>query len=132
MILLIFLQLPIPWKSLLLSKPLLINLLTQTGAIWGLFTLAAQAPTYFNFILGLDIKQVLHKNAATIILFKRNFIQTGLWSGMPHLFRWMFSFGFSMVCDHLVKSKTMSMTNVRKLATIFCKQSVNYFQFYLV
>jgi len=55
---LICLQLPIPWKSLYRSKPLFINLLSQTGAIWGLFTLAVQAPTYFNFILGLNIKQV--------------------------------------------------------------------------
>jgi len=54
----ILLQLPIPWKSLLLSKPLMINLVTQTGGLWGLFTLAAQAPSYFNFILGLNIKQV--------------------------------------------------------------------------
>ncbi|KAL4108032.1 hypothetical protein QTP88_018290 [Uroleucon formosanum] len=94
--------LPIPWKSLLLSKVLIINLVTQTGGIWGLFTLAAQAPSYFNFILGLNIKQ------------------TGLWSGMPHFARWAFSFGFSMICDRLVKSKRMSMTNVRKMATFFC------------
>ncbi|XP_025413839.1 putative inorganic phosphate cotransporter isoform X2 [Sipha flava] len=93
--------LPIPWKSLILSKALIVNLLAQGGAIWGLFTLTTQAPTYFNFILGLNIKQ------------------TGLWSGVPHLFRWMFSFGFSTMCDHIVKSKTMSMTNVRKLATGF-------------
>jgi len=56
------LQLPIPWKSLLLSKALMVNLVTQTGGIWGLFTLSAQAPSYFNFILGLNIKQVLHEN----------------------------------------------------------------------
>ncbi|XP_022176320.1 sialin-like [Myzus persicae] len=94
--------LPIPWKSLLLSKALMVNLVTQTGGIWGLFTLAAQAPSYFNFVLGLNIKQ------------------TGLWSGMPHIIRWAFSFGFSTICDRLVKSKRMSMTNVRKIATVFC------------
>lgn len=55
---LILLQLPIPWKSLLLSKALLVNLVTQLGAIWSLFTLSTQAPTYFNFVLGLNIKQV--------------------------------------------------------------------------
>ncbi|CAI6346107.1 unnamed protein product [Macrosiphum euphorbiae] len=94
--------LPIPWKSILLSKALMINLVTQTGSIWGLSTLATQAPSYFNFVLGLNIKQ------------------TGLWSGMPHFFRWAFSFGFSMICDSLVKSKRMSLTNVRKFATVFC------------
>lgn len=94
--------LPIPWKSLLSSKVLWINLVTQAGGIWGLFTLAAQAPSYFNFVLGLNIKQ------------------TGLWSGMPHFVRWAFAFGFSMISDRLVKSQRMSMTNVRKLATCFC------------
>lgn len=93
--------LPIPWKSLLLSKALMINLVTQAGGIWGLITLSAQTPSYFNFVLGLNIKQ------------------TGLWSGMPHIIRWAFSFGFSMICDRLVKSNTMSMTNVRKMATAF-------------
>lgn len=46
---------------------------------------------------------------------------------MPHLFRWMFSFGFSTICDHLIKSKTMSITNVRKLATFFCKKFFDHF-----
>uniref|UniRef100_A0A2H8TPE6 Putative inorganic phosphate cotransporter n=2 Tax=Melanaphis sacchari TaxID=742174 RepID=A0A2H8TPE6_9HEMI len=94
--------LPIPWKSLIFSKALLINLVTQGGGIWGLFTLTAQAPSYFNFVLGLNIKQ------------------TGLWSGIPHFTRWAFSFAFSSMCDRLVKSKRMSMTNVRKMATCFC------------
>ncbi|KAE9524732.1 hypothetical protein AGLY_014782, partial [Aphis glycines] len=71
--------LSIPWKSLLSSKVLWINLVTQAGGIWGLFTLAAQAPSYFNFVLGLNIKQ------------------TGLWSGMPHFVRWVFAFGYSNI-----------------------------------
>lgn len=40
--------------------PLFSNLLAQTGAIWGLFTLSTQAPTYFNFVLKLNIKQVIY------------------------------------------------------------------------
>ncbi|XP_050549187.1 sialin-like isoform X1 [Daktulosphaira vitifoliae] len=95
-------SLSIPWKSLLLSKPLLINVLTQNGGIWGLFTISTQAPTYFNFVLGLNIKE------------------TGVWSGLPYISRWIFAFGFGIFCDHLIKSKTMSVTNVRKLSTFFC------------
>lgn len=69
----ILFQLPIPWKSLLLSKALLINLVTQTGGIWGLFTLSAQAPSYFNFVLGLNIKQVYCANYIyRIIIVKKN------------------------------------------------------------
>ncbi|XP_050056500.1 sialin-like [Aphis gossypii] len=101
--------LSIPWKSLVSSKVLWINLVTQGGGIWGLFTLAAQAPSYFNFVLGLNIKQ------------------TGLWSGMPHFVRWAFAFGFSMISDRLVKSQRMSMTNVRKLATCFCNILQGFF-----
>ncbi|XP_050549186.1 sialin-like isoform X2 [Daktulosphaira vitifoliae] len=94
--------LPIPWKSLLSSKPLILNVLTSNGGMWGLFTISTQAPTYFNFVLGLSVKQ------------------TGFWAGLPYINRWIFAFGFSTFCDHLIKSKTMSVTNVRKLSTFFC------------
>ncbi|XP_050423926.1 putative inorganic phosphate cotransporter [Adelges cooleyi] len=94
--------LPIPWKSMLTSRPLLINALTQNGGVWGLLTLATQSPTYFNFVLGLNIKK------------------TGLWSGMPYIARWLFAFGFGMFSDFLIKSKKLTITNVRKLATILC------------
>lgn len=65
-------QLPIPWKSLLLSKPVIINLVTQLGAIWCLFTLTTQAPTYFNFVLGLNIKQVKLASTYTNIMVKES------------------------------------------------------------
>lgn len=59
------------------------------------------------------------------------FLQTGLWSGMPHIFRWLFSFGFSIGCDYLVKNKIMSITNVRKLASSFCKMLfTNYLRYF--
>jgi len=125
----ILLQLPIPWKSLLLSKALVVNLVTQTGSMWGLTTLSTQAPSYFNFVLGLNIKQVYLTWKLTITTVKTYVFQTGLWSGMPHFFRWAFSFGFSMICDSLVKSERMSLTNVRKIATVFCKRYINELTF---
>jgi hypothetical protein len=49
---------PTPWKEVLLSRPVWMNILAQWGNIWGLFTLMTQAPTYFKHIHGWDIKMV--------------------------------------------------------------------------
>lgn len=92
----------IPWSAILRSRPVLINIFSQFGGIWCLFTLMAQAPTYFKQILGWDVQM------------------TGLLSGIPHLFRMIFAFGFSMFADSLLRNKRMSRTNVRKMACVVC------------
>ena len=51
-------KLPTPWREILLSRPTWMNILAQWGNIWGLFTLTTQAPTYFKFIHGWDIRMV--------------------------------------------------------------------------
>lgn len=38
-------------------------------------------------------------------------------SGAPHLMRMIFSYYFSIMSDWLIRTKRMSLTNVRKLAT---------------
>lgn len=53
-----FFKLPTPWKEVLLSRPVWMNILAQWGNIWGLFTLMTQAPTYFKYIHGWDITMV--------------------------------------------------------------------------
>jgi hypothetical protein len=53
-----FFKLPTPWKEVLLSRPVWMNILAQWGNIWGLFTLMTQAPTYFKHIHGWDIRMV--------------------------------------------------------------------------
>lgn len=101
-------------------------MLAQIGTLWGMFTLIIQSPTYFNFVLGLNIKQVrIYMNIKNTPLNctninKGHILQTGLWSGIPYVFQWIFVFAFSIGCDYLVKADIVSITNVRKLAVVSC------------
>ncbi|XP_011881463.1 PREDICTED: sialin isoform X2 [Vollenhovia emeryi] len=92
----------IPWRSIILSRPVWVTIIAHWGMAWGFFTLMTQAPTYFNFIHGWNI------NA------------TGLLAGAPHLLRMVFSYLFSMMSDWLLRTRRMSLMNVRKLATFVC------------
>lgn len=49
---------PTPWRDILTSTPMWMNVVAQWGGIWGLFTLMTQAPTYFMNVHSLDIKTV--------------------------------------------------------------------------
>lgn len=91
-------KLETPWKDILQSKPIYINIIGQFGGIWGLFTMMTQGPTYFRIIHGWNVQM------------------TGLLNGVPHLCRMIFAFFFSTFVDSLLKNKTLSRTNVRKLA----------------
>ncbi|XP_050301012.1 sialin [Anthonomus grandis grandis] len=93
---------PVPWSQILRNSTVWMNVLAQAGGTWGLFTLMTQAPTYFKFIHGWNIKA------------------TGVLSGLPHLLRMLWAFVFSQVGDYLLRSNKMSRTNVRKLATAVC------------
>lgn len=53
-----------PWKELLLSRPIWMNIIAQWGGIWGFFTILTQAPTYFKFIHGWDAKAVSYDKRA--------------------------------------------------------------------
>ncbi|XP_076386630.1 na[+]-dependent inorganic phosphate cotransporter isoform X1 [Megachile rotundata] len=89
----------IPWRNILTSGPVWFTIIAHWGSGWGFLTLMTQTPTYFNFIHGWNI------NA------------TGVISGVPHLLRMVFSYYFSVMSDWLIRTKRMSLTNVRKLAT---------------
>ncbi|XP_069705481.1 sialin-like [Periplaneta americana] len=91
-----------PWKKIVLSRPMWMNIVAQWGNIWGLFTLITQAPTYFRYIHGWDIRM------------------TGLLSGIPHLCRTTFAIIMSTIGDYLLQKSIMSRTNVRKMATGVC------------
>ncbi|PNF40123.1 hypothetical protein B7P43_G10001 [Cryptotermes secundus] len=95
-------NLPTPWKEVLLSRPVWMNILAQWGNIWGLFTLMTQAPTYFKYIHGWDITM------------------TGFLSGIPHLTRVCFAVLMSFLGDYLLRKDFMSRTNVRKMAAAAC------------
>jgi hypothetical protein len=132
-------KLPTPWKEVLLSRSVWMNILAQWGNIWGLFTLMTQAPTYFKYIHGWDIKMVsntipncfpiadyksvLVTHETTLNLLVQPFFlvfQTGFLSGMPHLARVSFAILMSFLGDYLLRKDFMSRTNVRKMAAAAC------------
>ncbi|EDW85863.1 uncharacterized protein Dwil_GK23292 [Drosophila willistoni] len=93
---------PTPWREIVTSRPVWMNVVAQWGGIWGLFTLMTHGPTYFRIIHHWDVKA------------------TGFLSGLPHLMRMLFAYGFSMFADYLLRTERVSRTNVRKLATAVC------------
>lgn len=99
-------KLDVPWLAILKSRATWMNIIAQWGGVWGLFTLLAQAPSYFRLVHGWGIEM------------------TGILSGLPHLLRVIFSLGVSIVCDHLLTKNKMSRTNVRKMATFMSKQTL--------
>lgn len=92
----------VPWKKILTSGPLWIGIVAQYGVAWGILTFMTQAPSYFNYIHGWNVHS------------------TGVLSGLPHILRMIFSYTFGVLSDWLLKTKRMSLTNVRKLATFMC------------
>lgn len=91
-----------PWIAIMKNKAVWMTVAAQWGGIWGLFTLMTQAPTYFKMIHGWSIEM------------------TGILSGVPHIGRISFAYGFSILGDYLLRTNKMSRTNVRKLAGLFC------------
>lgn len=92
----------IPWKSIILSGPVWLTIAAHWSSAWGFLTLMTQAPTYFNFVHGWNINT------------------TGILAGTPHILRTIFSYFFSIMSDWLLRTKRLSLTNVRKLATFVC------------
>ncbi|KAJ8869277.1 hypothetical protein PR048_030849 [Dryococelus australis] len=95
-------KLPTPWKYILLSGPVWMNIIAQWGDTWEMFTLTTQAPTYFKYIHGWDSAM------------------TGLLSGLPHLCRIIIAYFMGVICDWLLQSDLLQRTNVRKIATAVC------------
>ncbi|KAK0182211.1 hypothetical protein PV327_000372 [Microctonus hyperodae] len=93
---------PIPWKSILSSRPVWVCIMAHWGATWGFYTLLAQGPTYFSFIHGWDINM------------------TGIIAGAPHILLMLFSYGFGVLSDWLLEKKKMTLTGIRKLSMFMC------------
>lgn len=89
----------VPWKSILTSKAVWMNIICQWGSVWQALTIFSQAPSYFRLVHGLDVEM------------------TGIITGYPHYLRAIFSYLISALCDRLLEDNKLSRTNVRKLAT---------------
>lgn len=59
---------PVPWKHILTSVPLYLNISVQTGGLWSLFTLLTHAPTYFRFIHGWNNRMVSSESLTEFFL----------------------------------------------------------------
>ncbi|XP_014298536.2 sialin isoform X1 [Microplitis demolitor] len=90
----------VPWSEILLSWPLWVTVIGQWGGAWGFLTFMTQAPSYFNFVHGWNLKA------------------TGLFSGLPHILRMLVSYFYSILSDWLLRTKKLSLKNVRKLANM--------------
>lgn len=99
----------VPWREILHSRPVWMNVISQWGGIWGLATIMTQGPTYFRIVHGWNVQMV------------------GVLSGLPHLARMLFAYFFSAMCDSLMRNNKMSRNNVRKLATAMCSTVQSFF-----
>ncbi|XP_025416085.1 sialin-like isoform X2 [Sipha flava] len=95
-------KLPIPWKAVLTCVPFWIALSIQWSTGWALHTLMTQTPTYLDLMFGWNPQKI------------------GLWSGVPHLTRFMFSLCLSYIIDSLMSTGLYSRTCVRKISTNIC------------
>ncbi|KAJ8668805.1 hypothetical protein QAD02_000064 [Eretmocerus hayati] len=91
----------VPWKSILKSMPAWSIGITTFGRIWVHYVFIVGGPTYMKTIFGLSIEA------------------NGVLSGAPFIFSYFSSVVFCYVADVLVRKQLMSLTNVRKLFTMF-------------
>ncbi|XP_014230094.1 putative inorganic phosphate cotransporter isoform X1 [Trichogramma pretiosum] len=92
----------VPWRAIMTSGPFWVTIVAHWGGVWGFITFMTQAPSYFKYVHGWNIRD------------------TGLLSGSPHVARMIFSYLFSMLADWLLRTKRMTLTGVRKLANLVC------------
>lgn len=87
------------------------------------------------FLVGFKniyLNRCLFKNANKygshydIIFCSLYLLQTGFFSGLPHLVRTIFAIFFSQLGDYLLSTEKMSRSGVRKFATIVCKYLKNF------
>lgn len=94
---------PTPWKEILTSRIVWMIAIAQWGGIWGLFTLMTQAPTYFKYIHGWDIKMVYFCHFVFFLDQKFFFIQEWI----P---QWPSPFDTNALCLTLLVLRRLSPT----------------------
>ncbi|KAJ8672811.1 hypothetical protein QAD02_004071 [Eretmocerus hayati] len=88
----------IPWKAILTSLPLWANIISNSGNIYGFYTLLTQLPTYMKYVLNFDISQ------------------NGGISALPYLAMWLMGFPISYLADYAL-AKGVSCACVRKVCS---------------
>lgn len=90
---------PIPWKAILTSIPVIALVSAQIGHDWGFYVMVTNFPTYLKGVHGLDVKE------------------NGWFSAMPFFVMWLVTIGGGILCDHLIQTNYLSITNARKWFT---------------
>ncbi|XP_055919423.1 putative inorganic phosphate cotransporter [Eupeodes corollae] len=89
-------NIPIPWKALLTSGPLISLALARVCDTWGYVTMQAQIPAYLHGVLKMDISN------------------NALFSALPFVTMWGLSFIYMISADIVLNNKWTSLLVVRK------------------
>ncbi|XP_022227601.2 putative inorganic phosphate cotransporter [Drosophila obscura] len=87
---------PIPWRAICSSLPVLALLITRCCETYGLSTLQAEIPSYMNGVLDMDIKS------------------NAFFSALPFLAMWFMSYVYLITADILLGGNRLSLTALRK------------------
>ncbi|XP_026315258.1 putative inorganic phosphate cotransporter [Hyposmocoma kahamanoa] len=91
-------KLSTPWKSIATSMPFICLTITHCGQNWGFWTLMTEMPSYFNQVLGVDIKS------------------NGMMSALPYIAMYLLSFPLGYLADLSLRKKWLSISASRKLS----------------
>lgn len=94
-------HLPVPWRSIVTSRPVWAIVITHACSVFGYFTVVHQLPTYMKYILHFNIKE------------------NGLLSSLPYLGKYIFALSMSILADYLRRTNKLSVTAIRKIFTTF-------------
>ncbi|XP_055919115.1 putative inorganic phosphate cotransporter [Eupeodes corollae] len=89
-------KIPVPWRAIFTSIPFLSLIFVGMCQIWGFATMQAYIPPYMHGVLKVDIK----RNA--------------IFSTLPFLAMWIFSFVFTLAADLILTKHWVSLGVVRK------------------
>ncbi|XP_055920494.1 sialin-like [Eupeodes corollae] len=94
-------EIPIPWKAMLTSSPLISYLVVGMCDTWGFDTMMSQIPSYLHGTMKMDIS----KNA--------------FYSALPYVSMWVCSYVSMIGADILMKNEWISLLTLRRIfATI--------------
>ncbi|XP_070162649.1 putative inorganic phosphate cotransporter isoform X2 [Polyergus mexicanus] len=85
----------IPWKEIFTSLPMWALIIAHCSQNWGYWTLLTKMPSYMRGVM-------------------KNIEESGLFSALPYLVMWIFSFPISWLSDYALE-KGMSRGTVRKV-----------------
>lgn len=88
---------PIPWKKLLLNKPLAATIVAQIGHDWGYYVMITCLPKFMADVLGVSIRS------------------NGIMTSLPFIAMFISSISCGILTDWLIRTGRMSIDLERKL-----------------